>query len=180
MYNIEESKSDIDIFTEYAKRFYRELDKEEFETLKSSNKKGISVKTSKGLIKHDDQILLTDDEIKDKLIYHPQMNVLEGIIIGGMYGRKRNARQLKHKSKIKNVDRDDVITDDYYSLLYLPMDNNTGYLLLQYYPDITIKKELTEFIRRTLKRKGLPYNIAFTYYYDEEFNNSFKNDSVLD
>lgn len=180
MYNIEESKSDIDIFTEYAKRFYKELDKEEFETLKSSNKKGISVKTSRALIKHDERISLTEDETKDKLIYHPEKNILEGIIIGGMYGRKRNARQLKHKSKIKDVDRDDVITDDYYSLLYIPMDNDTGYLLLQYYPDITIKKELTEFIRRTLKRKGLPYNIAFSYYYDEEFNKSFENDSVLD
>lgn len=181
-YNIEESKSDADTFTEYIKNFYNMLDKDEFEIPKSGNKKGISIKTSraKGLIKHDDRISLTEDDIKDKLIYHPESNILEGVIMGGMYGRKRNARQLKHKSRIKDVEKDDVITDDYYALLYLPMNNDTGYLLLQYYPDITIKTELTKFIKKTLKYRAAPYDISFSYFYDKEFNKSFEKDSILD
>ena len=39
------------------------------------------------------------------------------------------------------------------------MDNNVGYMLLQYYPDITIKNEITEFIRKTLRNKRAKYNI---------------------
>ena len=50
------------------------------------------------------------------------------------------------------------------------MDNNIGFLLLQYYPDITIKDEITKFIRKTLRRSRAKYDIAFSYYCSKEMS----------
>lgn len=47
------------------------------------------------MVKHNDQITLTPEEAANKLEVHSSKNILEGIVIGGIYGRPRNARQLK-------------------------------------------------------------------------------------
>ena len=180
-YNIENTTDDRDVFEMYAKNFYKILDKDEFIVPDKGKKKGISVKLAKsGLVKHNDQITLTPEEAANKLEVHSSKNILEGIVIGGIYGRPRNARQLKNRNKKKDVNRDDVITDDYYVMIYLPMDNNIGFLLLQYYPDITIKDEITKFIRKTLRRSRAKYDIAFSYYCSKEMSEQFSSNSILD
>lgn len=65
-------------------------------------------------------------------------------------------------------------------MIYLPMDNNIGFLLLQYYPDITIKDEITKFIRKTLRRSRAKYDIAFSYYCSKEMSEQFSSNSILD
>lgn len=180
-YNIESTTDDSKVFDTYAKNFYKTLDKDEFIVPDKGKRKGISVKKSRaGLVKHDDKIRLTPEEVATKLVTHASENILEGIVIGGIYGRPRNARQLRNKNNQKAVNRDDVITDDYYVMIYLPMDYNVGFLLLQYYPDITIKDEITKFIRKTLRRKGAKYDIAFSYYCSKEMNEQFSSNSILD
>ena len=111
-YNIENTTDDRDVFEMYAKNFYKILDKDEFIVPDKGKKKGISVKLAKsGLVKHNDQITLTPEEAANKLEVHSSKNILEGIVIGGIYGRPRNARQLKNRNKKKDVNRDDVITE---------------------------------------------------------------------
>lgn len=177
-YNIENTTDDRDVFEMYAKNFYKILDKDEFIVPDKGKKKGISVKLAKsGLVKHNDQITLTPEEAANKLEVHSSKNILEGIVIGGIYGRPRNARQLKNRNKKKDVNRDDVITDDYYVMIYLPMDNNIGFLLLQYYPDITIKDEITKFKKRNyfrvLKFASLVIAIILTVFVSTGINKDF-------
>lgn len=180
-YNIEFAVEDDKVFENYAKNFYLALDQDEFVVPHAGKKKGISLKKSRdGLVKNNERIVLSPEEIANKLVFHSSEDILEGIIIGGVYGRPRNARQLRNKNNRKAVNKDDVITDDYYSLLYLPMNHNIGYLLLQYYPDITIKNEITEFIRKTLRNKRDQYNVEFSYYCSKEMNEEFSSNSILD
>lgn len=180
-YNIELTNDDDKVFEKYAKNFYRTLDQDEFVVPHEGKKKGISVKKSRaGLIKHDAHIMLTPEEIATKLVYHSHESILEGIIIGGVYGRPRNARQLRNKNNRKKVNKDDVITDDYYSMIYLPMNHNVGYMLLQYYPDITVKNEIIEFIKKTLRNKRDRYDIEFSYYCTREMSEQFSSNSILD
>lgn len=180
-YNIELTIDDDEVFEKYAKNFYRDLDTDEFVVPHEGKKKGISVKKSRaGLVKHDAHITLTSEEVATKLVYHSNKNILEGIIIGGVYGRPRNARQLRNKNNRKAVNKDDVITDDYYSMIYLPMNHNVGYMLLQYYPDITVKNEITEFIRKTLRKNRDKYDIEFSYYCTQEMSEQFSSNSILD
>lgn len=180
-YNIELTVDDDIVFENYARNFYRTLDQDEFVVPHLGKKKGISVKKSRaGLVKHNEHIVLSPEEVATKLIFHSIENILEGVIIGGVYGRPRNARQLRNKNNRKAVNKDDVITDDYYAMIYLPMDNNVGYMLLQYYPDITIKNEITEFIRKTLRNKRAKYNIEFSYYCTQEMSEQFSSNSILD
>lgn len=163
--SIEKMVDDNKLFELYANSFYKKLDIDEFILPTSGKKKGISVSKEKA---------------SDKLNTHPEKCLIEGLIIGGVFGRPRNARKLKAKHKSKEVNTDDVITDDYYVMIYLPMNHYKGYMLLQYYPDVTIKSELQEFIRKTLKRKNSGYDVLFTYYSDEELNKSFENNCILD
>lgn len=162
---VEKKVDNYKLFDLYAKSFYNKLDTNEFILPTSGKKKGISV---------------SKEKTSDKLNIHHNECLIEGLVIGGVFGRPRNARQLKAKHNRKEVNKDDVITDDYYMMLYLPLDYNKGYMLLQYYPDTTIKAELQEFVKNTLKRKKSGYDVLFTYYSDEELNNSFKDNCILD
>lgn len=180
-YNIELTVDDDIVFENYARNFYRTLDQDEFVVPHFGKKRGISVKKSKaGLVKHNEHVALSSEEVATKLIFHSSENILEGVVIGGVYGRPRNARQLRNKNNRKAVNKDDVITDDYYTMIYLPMSHNVGYMLLQYYPDITIKNEITEFIRKTLRDKRAKYNIDFSYYCTQEMSEQFSSNSILD
>lgn len=180
-YNIESTVNDDIVFEKYAKNFYRTLDQDEFVVPHLGKKKGISVKKSRaGLVKHEAHIMLTPEEVATKLVYHPTENILEGVMIGGLYGRPRNARQLRNKNNRKEVNKDDVITDDYYCMIYLPMNHNVGYMLLQYYPDITVKNEIIEFIKKPLRNKRDKYDVEFSYYCTKEMSEQFSANSILD
>lgn len=180
-YNIKSTTDSKKVFERYVKEFYKALDKDEFVVPNTEKRKGITVhKTNGPLIRNNEAKSLTQEEAKYRIIGHKDESVLEGIICGGFYGRPRNARQLKNKNLKKEVTKEDVITDNYYMYLYMPMDYHIGYLLLQYYPEITIKSELIKFLERTLKPKRASYSIETTYYCDDEMKENFSNESILD
>lgn len=180
-YNINSNTDSSIVFERFAQEFYSGIDKDEFIIPNSERKKGITIYKSNGNnVKNGTSQTLEGKEIEKRVLCHSNANVLEGIICGGAFGRPRNARQLKNKNENKDVNSDDVVTDDYYMYLYLPMDNNLGYLLLQYYPDITIKNELIKFLVSLLRKKNDPFKINTPYFCDDELKQEFKDNCILD
>lgn len=180
-YNINTNTDSSDVFERFAQEFYRGLDRDEFVIPFSEKKKGITIyKKDSNQIQNNTSQTLTEDEVEKRILWHKSTNILEGIICGGAFGRPRNARQLKNKNENKDVNSDDVVTDDYYIYLYLPMDYNIGYLLLQYYPDITIKNELIKYIKSIIKTKKGKFKIETSYYDDEDLKQQFKENCIVD
>lgn len=173
-YNINKDTDSSEVFERFAQEFYKSLDIDEFVVPFKEKKKGITIyKKNINQINNTSQITEATEEEK-RVICHKNTNILEGIICGGAFGRPRNARQLKNKNNNKDVNRDDVVTDDYYMYLYLPMDNKTGYLLLQYYPDMTIKNELIRFLISTIKKNKARIKIQTSYFDDEELKTTIQ------
>lgn len=180
-YNINTNTDSSDVFERFAQEFYSALDKDEFVVPISEKRKGITIhKMKDGIIKNNTLHSLSEEEALTRVVYHKNSYVLEGIICGGSFGRPRNARKLKNKNQQIAVNKDDVVTDNYYMYLYLPMDYKVGYLLLQYYPEITIKNELIRFIETVLRNKRDKYYINTSYYCDDDMKEQFTQDSILD
>lgn len=169
-YNLSFRSSYDSLLTRFYQDFYKKIDIEEFLVPVAHSKKGLSV-YGKGL----------SDEKNVKI--HTRSEVVDGIIVGGSFGRKRQALERRNKRKGKDVNENDIVSDDYYFCLYLPENKNKGYLFTQFFSDATITTQFKKFLLEKLfkKNKGDTYGIKeFTPYVSKELMQEFKNGCILD
>ena len=130
----QEQLEDSFIITEVFKKFIEALD----------TPKMFSDPVSKKCMTAN-QANIADDNVDTNISFNPSKYTIEGKIEGGSYGRKRNKTSTEDKANKTGVSEKDAITDDFYFLLYLPVQSNKITLLLQSYSDDTIDSVMKRF-----------------------------------
>lgn len=88
---------------------------------------------------------IADPNVNANIILHSRQFVIEGVVEGGSYGRKRNKTSTVDKTIKSDVSERDAITEDFYFFLYCPPQSSKSTLFLQSYSDDTIDSVMKKF-----------------------------------
>lgn len=134
-----EELDDDATFSRFFSHFIRRLDTETyFKDL--TKKKAITVYQQN----EDD----TQNAINNTITSSVSENIIQGIIKGGSFGRKRFRSNINLKNDIDEISSENVIGDDFYFLLYTPLDFHCGILMIQSYQDSSIRDTFLKFIKQ--------------------------------
>lgn len=100
------------------------------------------------------QLNIEDSNVNANIILHSQQFIIEGRVEGGSYGRKRNKTSTINKSDKSNVDERDAITEDFYFLLYCPLQSSKSTLFVQSYSDDSIDSVMKKFWQNFFSFQG--------------------------
>lgn len=122
------------IFMEIAKKFIRKLDTPEMYSNDS---------TKKSMTAH--QADIENENVNNNIHFHSSNFIIEGIVEGGRYGKRRKKRSIQDKQIESDVSEEDAITDNFYFLLYTPLSSDKSILLIQSYSDDSIDSVMKQF-----------------------------------
>lgn len=97
---------------------------------------------------------LADPSVDPNIMPYPNQSVIAGRIEGGSFGRRRNKTSTLDKANRSSIATDDAITDDFYFLLYTPLNSTKSVLLLQSYSDDSIDAVMKKFVREFFSCPG--------------------------
>jgi hypothetical protein len=123
------------VFYDFFNYFINKLDTEKYYTDK---KKAMTVYK---------QNLSTDSMANETITLHSNEHIIQGIVKGGIFGRKRFNSNINSKDEITEIPADNVIGDDFFFLLYTPLDFHSGILIIQSYQDSSIRDIFLKFIK---------------------------------
>lgn len=83
---------------------------------------------------------------KNVVASHYDEFVLEGIIKGGKYNIERDVAKIDNKDDVEKIEKGDIILDQFYFLLYTPLNSTKGLLLLQTYTEDSIYSVFSNFL----------------------------------
>ena len=113
-----ENLQDSYIFVEFCRKFIASIDTDEMYS-DENTKKSITA----------NQIDIDSDDTNTNIRFHSDSFVIEGRIEGGSYGRKRKKTSTANKNNKSDVSEGDAITDDFYFLMYTPLNSDKSILL---------------------------------------------------
>lgn len=131
------------IFTEVFRHFIKSLDTPEM----------FSDTTSKKCMTAN-QPNIEDSNVNANIHLHSNQFIIEGKVEGGSYGRKRKKTSTVDKAKKSDVDERDAITEDFYFLLYSPLQSNKSTLFIQSYSDDSIDSVMKKFWQNFFSFQG--------------------------
>ncbi len=131
-------KSPENIYREYYKHFLNSIDLTGYKK-DDSRKKAIKIKKKEvdGVGMQSVVNPITDDNF-----------IIKGVINGGKYGVNRNLGNVDNVSDDKEISIKNVVGDDYYFLLYTPIDSNIGVLMIQSYTDNKVSDIFREHVKK--------------------------------
>ncbi|MCX3263119.1 hypothetical protein [Pedobacter agri] len=97
---------------------------------------------------------IEDSDVNANIALHSQQFIIEGKVEGGSYGRKRNKTSTIDKSNKSDVNERDAITEDFYFLLYCPLQSNKSTLFIQSYSDDSIDSVMKKFWQNFFSFQG--------------------------
>jgi hypothetical protein len=107
-------------------------------------------------------------------------NIIHGVIKGGEYDTG------KYLGEINDPDADEqrleatkLITDDFYFLLYTPLNNSIGILVLQTYTRDNINDIFKPFIEKLFKVTGITNKATASIFMPKIIQERFKNNSIV-
>ncbi len=103
--------------------------------------------------------------------------VIHGVLDGGLYGRTRNLSKVTSTVDRTPILVDHIVTDQFYFLLYTPMDYNTGILMIQGYSDIKISDIFRKHLQDYFKTSEIKCD--FEYYLPDVFREKYLNGATL-
>lgn len=113
------------------------------------------------------------------LLVHSERHIIEGKLYGGKYGLLRTRSKVNNKVDKDSVDKDDVIADQFYFLIHLPMNSHKGVLMVQSYTS----ESITALLKLTIKSifSNIPdYLIpSILPFYPQMFQDQFKNGGII-
>jgi hypothetical protein len=142
--NQENELTDSDIIIRVFKNFISALDKPEMYSDTNSKKCMTANQPNKD-----------DPNANSNIHFHSDKFIIEGIVEGGSYGRKRNKTSTIDKSNKSNVDVRDAITEDFYFFLYCPLQSSKSTLFLQSYSDDSIDSVMKKFWQNFFSFQGI-------------------------
>ncbi|GJN63131.1 hypothetical protein [Elizabethkingia anophelis] len=159
----EEEYEDSFLFMELFKTFIKRLDTQEMYS-DSVSKKCFTAYQSD----------IESPDVDQNITPHSTQFIIEGIVEGGNYGRKRNKTSTTNKNIKSNVDEKDAITDSFYFLLYTPLYSNKSILLIQSYSDDTIDYIVKKFFQDLFRIPNLFKKPSVEKYVPQSIIDKFK------
>ncbi|MDQ3192228.1 MAG: hypothetical protein M3Q58_11610 [Bacteroidota bacterium] len=156
------------IIAELFKKFITALDRPEMFS---------DTKTKKCMTANQPNI--EDSSVNPNIILHSEQCIIEGIIEGGSYGRKRNKTNTENKLIKSNVDERDAITEDFYFLIYLPLQSNKMTLLIQSYSDDAIDGVMKKFWQNFFSVPSLFFQPNLKRFVPASIVEDFKNNATV-
>ncbi|MDB5251677.1 MAG: hypothetical protein JWP27_846 [Flaviaesturariibacter sp.] len=122
---------------------------------------------------------LIDPSVEPNIKPYPSSNIIAGRVEGGSFGRKRNKTSTLNKTNRSAIAKDDAITDDFYFLLYTPLDSIKSILLLQSYSDDSIDAVMKKFFKEFFVCSGQFAKPGIERFVPEVIINDFKDGAVI-
>jgi hypothetical protein len=127
--------SEEDIFQVYYKNFIDSISKKDYNQ-NTNKQKGFSIAyehTTNG----------TKTRASSPI---NETTTLTGILDGGHFGRKRNLGKINNALKGKEINKNNIVGDFYYFLLFTPLNHNVGILMVQVYSQDKISDVFCEYL----------------------------------
>ncbi len=160
--------TDSFIITEVFSRFISALDKPEM----------FSDTVSKKCMTAN-QPNIDDPEVNANIFLHTQQFIIEGKVEGGSYGRKRKKTSTIDKSNKSDVDERDAITEDFYFLLYCPLQSSKSTLFLQSYSDDSIDSVMKKFWQNFFSHNGVFNQPTVKRFVPNSIISDFKSNAIV-
>lgn len=105
---------------------------------------------------------------------------IHGLMKGGEYRTGKSIGEIEDPDKKPEKLTDGkVITDDFYFLLYTPLDSNIGVLILQSYTKDSINDIFRPFVEHLFKVKGLSLKAVTSIFMPKSMQEDFKSNSYI-
>lgn len=152
------------IFKIYFEDFIKDIGKDTYKT-DSKKKKGFTI----GIEEDDNAPETLIDLSSDKMF-------IDGILFGGKYNAERLLSKIHNTKEKSKINRDNIVSDKYYFLLYTPLNHSEGILIIQGYSE----SKISDIIRKHLKEYFKYFNewsIAIEPFIPQQFRDNFKKDA---
>lgn len=90
-----------------------------------------------------------------KIKSYSNQSIVHGILEGGSYGRARTLKEVDDKKRGSSIEPKHIVGDQFYFLLYTPLNEGTIILLIQGYTEIRISDVFVKFLEGYFKVQGL-------------------------
>lgn len=158
---------DNDVMSGFYKYLYKKID----ETYNDNPaiKKAFSAKT-----------IRVENVKKPSITMDRESHIVEGIITGGYYDTGKELGSITSaKNGTEKLPRDKILLDDFYFMLYTPLNKSTGILILQSYTRDSVGDIFKPFIQNLFSFKSLTFNAVITEFMPKEMQEMFKENSVI-
>jgi hypothetical protein len=118
-------------------------------------------------------------DVNPNIILHSDQCIIEGKVEGGSYGRKRKKTSTLNKMVKSDVNEKDAITEDFYFLLYMPIQSNKSTLLIQSYNDDSIDSVMKKFWQNFFSHPSLFDRPSIKRFVPSNIIEDFKTDSTV-
>lgn len=170
-YKINDTSAELEdsyIFIEISKKFLGELDTEQMYS-DDRTKKSITA----------NQVDIEDNDVNTSIRFHSHNFIIEGIVEGGKYGKKRKKTSTENKNIKTDVSERDAITDDFYFLMYTPLDSDKSILLIQSYSDDNIDSVMKKFWKSFMSFPGVYKEPSIAKYIPNNIIEDFKDGATV-
>ena len=104
---------------------------------------------------------------------------IHGTLKGGRYGRDRTLGNIQSPTKaLGHIDRNNIVFDNYYFLLYTPFESSKGVLMIQSYTDDSINDIFHGWLSEMMKNNKF-YMPTLSSYCPIRIQEEFKNRSLI-
>jgi len=166
--NLGEDIQDSFIFLETCAKFIQALDTEQMYS-DENTKKSMTA----------NQVDIEDEDVNTNIRFHSTNFIIEGIVEGGAYGKKRKKTSTANKRLKTEVSEGDAITDDFYFLIYTPLESDKSILLIQSYSDDNIDSVMKKFWRNFFTFPGLFRHPQIKKHIPNNIVEDFKNGATV-
>ncbi len=109
-----------------------------------------------------------------------ERNIIYGVIKGGEFDTGKTLGVVDNpNAEERRLNRNQLITDDFYFLLYTPLDKNVGVLILQSYTRDNVTDIFKPFIENLFKLRGISNKATASIFMPEAIQNRFKRNSIV-
>lgn len=97
--------------------------------------------------------------------------VIHGVLNGGLYGRSRYLGEVDKTGDHTLINTNNIVSDNFYFLLYTPLDHNEGILMIQGYTEIKISDIFRQHLEQYFKNSET--KCAFEYHLPQSFRDKY-------
>lgn len=161
-----DKKSDSDLLGILLDDIIKLLDQKEFYSDNRTNK-GIGIEKT------------TTDKKNYSIRLMSKKNIILGRLSGGKYGKFRKRSKVKDQSSKDPINPDDIILDEFFFLLYTPLEGHRGILMIQSYSDETINNTFKDLLYKVFNGYDTYHKAKVESFFPKTIKDKFKNTSKV-
>lgn len=130
--------------------------------------------------KNNKAFSLYNNDGKEVITSHCIKNVLEGVIKGGKYNRERTVDNVNKKGENpEEFGSESIFLDQFYFMLYTPLNSTKGILLLQTYTEDSIFSAFCKFLIEYFRDADSYFDLKIESYVPEKIKDEYQKTAKL-